>query len=155
MRLHQLFIQFRLHSGAWLSTNQCNLGTPRAMLGGAGIEVCGMAPLRGAESLNPNAISLKTDSHECEFGTQNPTGLLYNKIQSLYLLAKIISTCKRIQRILLPHHSFSCHEFVFVFRRAACRDAPFVLPTHSASLRCYLVRPKPFRLQLLAPYSRT
>ena len=40
----------------------------------------------------PNAISLKTDSHEGEFGTQNPTGLLYNKIQSLYLLAKIIST---------------------------------------------------------------
>ena len=42
---------------------------------------------------------------------------------------------KRIRRILLPHHPFSCHEFVFVFRRAACRDAPFVLPTHSASLR--------------------
>jgi hypothetical protein len=36
----------------------------------------------------PNTISLKTDSHECEFGTQNPTGLLCNKIQSLYLLAK-------------------------------------------------------------------
>ena len=48
----------------------------------------------------PNAISLKTDSHEGEFGTQNPTGLLYNKIQSLYLLAKIISTCKRIQWLL-------------------------------------------------------
>jgi hypothetical protein len=28
-------------------------------------------------------------SHECEFGTQNPTGLLYNKIPSLYLLPKI------------------------------------------------------------------
>ena len=62
MRLHQLFIQFRLHSGAWLSTNQCNLGTPRAMLGGAGIEVCGMAPLRGAESLS-QTLSLLRPTH--------------------------------------------------------------------------------------------
>ncbi len=111
------------------------MGNISLVLGGADIAVCGMAPLRGATESKPNTTSLRTDSHEGEFGTQNPTGLLYNKIQSLYLLAQIVSTCKRIQRILLPHHPFSCHEFVFVFRRATCRDAPFVLPTHYASLR--------------------
>jgi hypothetical protein len=99
-----------------------------------GIHALGLSPCM-IESFSQNAGKhLKADSHEGEFGTQNPAGLLYNKIQSLYLLAKIVSTCKRIQRILLPHHPFSCHEFVF--RRAACRDAPFVLPTHYASLRC-------------------
>eukprot|EP01043_Picozoa_sp_COSAG02_P032779 COSAG02_NODE_2206_length_9517_cov_3.928860_1_plen_68_part_10 len=66
-------------------SNRCPL------LGGAGIAVCGMAPLRGAKESKPNTTSLKADSHGGEFGTQNPTGLLYNKIQSLYLLAKIVS----------------------------------------------------------------
>eukprot|EP01043_Picozoa_sp_COSAG02_P065086 COSAG02_NODE_9713_length_2135_cov_1.691552_1_plen_32_part_10 len=31
-----------------------------------------MAPLRGARETKPNTISLKTDSHAGEFGTQNP-----------------------------------------------------------------------------------
>ena len=35
----------------------------------------------------PNAISLKTDSHECEFGTQNPTGLLYNTLFGVCAIA--------------------------------------------------------------------
>jgi hypothetical protein len=40
-----------------------------------------MAPLRGARETKPNTISLKTNSHVGEFGTRNPAGLLYNKIE--------------------------------------------------------------------------